>query len=90
MLLLNVAVVALAVVAAADAANAISRNMQQQQQRRPHALKYASNYSLAEFIVPPDCKWLPSIVFSPQSQSQFQSQSQSGDKFCESVVVLLT
>lgn len=56
MLLLNVAVVALAVVAAADAANAISRNMQQQQQRRPHALKYASNYSLAEFIVPPDCK----------------------------------
>lgn len=55
MLLLNVAVVAL-VVAAADAANAISRNMQQQQQRRPHALKYASNYSLAEFIVPPDCK----------------------------------
>lgn len=54
MLLLNVAVVALVVVAAADAANAISRNMQQQ--RRPHALKYASNYSLAEFIVPPDCK----------------------------------
>lgn len=53
MLLLNVAVVAL-VVAAVDAANAISRNMQQQ--RRPHALKYASNYSLAEFIVPPDCK----------------------------------
>lgn len=56
MLLLNVAVVALVVVAAADAANAISRNMQQQQQRRPHALKYASNYSLAKFIVPPDCK----------------------------------
>lgn len=53
MLLFNVSEV---VVVAADAANAISRNMQQQQQRCPHALKYASNYSLAEFVVPTDCK----------------------------------
>lgn len=81
MLLFNVAVVVLVVVPAADAANAISRNMQQQQ-------TMSARLKVCLKLFTRRIRRSPGLQVT--AQDRVQAQSHYSDKFCESAVILLT